>query len=126
MVYRKPPTAGKRIPQGKDGLLDRCREHLQRASYPKSARDLVAIWYSDWRGRKPKPSNMARKNTGWHVDRVAAWLRFHEKAGRLYVVDTQGKRGAKRYLQVKGANWGRGKAATARPNSQRKPPRVDS
>lgn len=115
MPYRKPPTARKtpRLPQGQDGLLERCRQHMQRATYPKSARDLVALWYADWRGKpkKDKPANMTRKHRGWHVDRVAAWLRHHEKVGRLRMVDERGKWNAKRYLQVDGANWRRGKIA---------------
>lgn len=125
MVYRKPSSAGFRLPQGRDGLLDRCRQHMLRATWPKTARDLVDIWYADWRGRKDKPANMTRKHRGWHVDRVAAWLRHHEKAGRLREVDRKGKRNAKRYLQVEGANWGRGKASSLSPRLGENPLKLE-
>lgn len=115
MPYRKPTKQRKRLQQGSDGLLGRCQQHMQRAVGPKTAQDLVDLWYGDWRGRKDKPAHMTRKDRGWHVDRVTEWLKRHEKAGRLRVVDQRGKWNARRYLQVDGANWRRGKAGAPEP-----------
>ncbi|BCP55604.1 hypothetical protein K32_42210 [Kaistia sp. 32K] len=115
MPYRKPTTQRKRLEQGSDGLLERCQQHMQKATYPKTARDLVDLWYGDWWGRKDKPSSMVPKARGWHVDRVTEWLKRHEKAGRLRVVDHNGKWNTRRYLQVDGANWRRGKTTVTTP-----------
>jgi hypothetical protein len=112
-LLKAEPTAAPQsgaIRSGKaptDDLLRRCRQHMQRATYPKTARDLVGLWYADWRGRKDKPKNISKKYEAGHVDRVSKWLERHERAGRLRVVDHKGKWNTKRYLQVDEADWRR-------------------
>jgi len=95
-------------------LIRRCREHMERATYPKSASELVKIWYDDWRGNPAKPKNITKKHKAGHVGRVSKWLERHEKAGRLRVVDHSGKWNAKRYLQVDGADWRRPRRSLAK------------
>lgn len=104
------PTARKPTSE----LLAWCREHLQRATTPKTAQELVKLWCAAWRGQSPseKPPKAAKKHQPGNIDRVSKWLERHERAGRLRVVDHKGRWNARRYLQIEGADWRRKRRST--------------
>lgn len=100
---RQRARANKRpIQPNGDGLTDWLIKHLNQAWSPKSARELVEVWYAHWRGRPDKPEGVIKKNKTHHVDRVSKWLERKVQAGEMVVYDTGGEWNAKRYYKPDG------------------------
>lgn len=85
-----------------DGLIEWLIKHLNQAWSPKSARELVDVWYAHWRGRIDRPEGVIKKNKTHHVGRVSKWLDRKVESGEMAVYDTGGKHNAKRYYKLDG------------------------